>query len=141
MTALVTALIMTFLTGGSAKTSPPENPDDAIIIAFVDLDGDGLNDNIADVDYDGVPDFGVAVPSPEPSASMPGVIDLLSVVGTEAPGKVEYLSKLERFRSLEFCARALVRGRGGFGSGDEFGPGHDIGQGALSGNCAGGVCH
>ncbi|UCD17926.1 MAG: hypothetical protein JSV44_03200, partial [Candidatus Zixiibacteriota bacterium] len=45
------------------------------------------------------------------------------------------------FGRLSYPAQCLGQTRGGFGSGDDFGPGNGIGLGALTpGGCAGGVC-
>jgi hypothetical protein len=115
------------------KTSAPQS-------RFVDLDGDGLNDNVADENNDGLPDFGKKE-APQRQFTVRGVTtDIFKgLESNDAPIKL-FLSNSDRFRSLKFCTRSLAQCRGGFTSGDEFGPGNGIGQGALSGHCAGGVC-
>ena len=107
---------------------------------YVDLDGDGLNDNIADQNHDGIPDFEVNAPL-QPRLTMRGATtDIFSHMKTVEVRNTLSLSHSNRFRQLEFCTRSLAQCRGGFSSGDEFGPGNGMGQGTMSGNCAGGVC-
>ncbi len=109
---------------------------------FVDLDGDGFNDNIPDEDNNSIPDTaeddknlneneGLLASSDsqfKPIESLGG-FDLNSL-----------LSNSEIFGKLEFLTRAQSCCRGGFEAGSDFGPGNGIGLGAVSG-CAGGVCH
>jgi hypothetical protein len=135
---VLTALYGVSVLAGDAaddQAAPPTNS------RFVDLDGDGLNDNILDQNHDGIPDFGKKEASQRHFTVRGVTTDIFKGLETnEAPTKL-YLSNSDRFRSLKFCTRSLAQCRGGFTSGDEFGPGNGIGQGALSGNCAGGVCH
>ncbi len=141
LTAVVISLVL-FLFGSTAlpEDLPAEQRMSVSDTRFVDLDGDGLNDNIADQNDDGIPDFGKKVVSQRHFTVRGVTTDLFKGLETHQAPTELYLSKSDRFRSLKFCTRSLAQCRGGFTSGDEFGPGNGIGQGALSGHCAGGVC-
>ena len=133
---------LAFILGGVAqaeqpageKTGPPQDR------RFVDLDGDGLNDNTPDLNHDGIPDFDIARAPEPPMMTLRGAANIFEQIEQTIPVTSMYLSKSERFQSLRFCARSLLQCRGGFAAGEDFGPGNGIGQGALSGNCTGGIC-
>ncbi len=118
------------------KASPPQNA------RFIDLDGDGLNDNVRDLDHDGIPDFGKGTALEPPVMTLRGAADFFKAI---EPSDTDsdmglFLSNSERFEQLKFCTRALSQCRSGFGSTEEFGPGVGIGQSTSSGGCAGGIC-
>ena len=116
------------------KTGPPQNS------RFVDLDGDGLNDNVRDLDRDGIPDFDERLTAPERSVTSGVVTDFFKSIEPGGSGTNQFLSNSERFEYLKFCTRALSQCRSGFGSSEEFGPGIGIGQSTSTGGCAGGIC-
>lgn len=107
---------------------------------FVDLDGDGFDDNAIDQDGDGIPD--------EDSPSTPAAVNsdsnsggMFSSLELVVPRKPAFLRNSGSFGYSRSRALALVAHRGGFGFGNSFGPGNDIGSGAVLGSmCAGGVC-
>ena len=138
-TVLTVILAFTLLVGLEIRaeiqfdTPPNETP-------FVDLDGDGINDYLADTDADGVPDK----LTPPTSAGSPKIAAATGIFATSmedlqapAPTMANSLEFGKRFGS----SKALAGNRGGFGSGDDFGPGNGIGIGAISGGtCVGGIC-
>lgn len=113
----------------------------AVTPAFVDLDGDGINDRLADNNDNGIPDRferqAAAAPADKPSALGDAFNMLLPATGLDA-----LLSKSEVFGARSFKTRSLTQRCHGFGAEEGFGPGSGIGLGAVSGagGCAGGVC-
>jgi hypothetical protein len=136
-TSVVVFFVAVILCG---ETSAEESRE-SVKPQFVDLDGDGLNDNVPDLNNDGIPDFDKAGMQQEYAELEPAESNIFRGI-QPAKGVTQqlFLSNAERFRSLKFCARSLLQCRGGFSSGEDFGPGNGIGQGALSGNCVGGIC-
>lgn len=113
-------------------------------VAFVDLDGDGLNDSAADKDNDGIPDaYDSDVPTLAPDTS--GVYDYFDLGDLDADLEADIepiMSNSQAFARARVSMVCLTQSRGGFGSGDNFGPGEGIGCGAvLGGVCEGGVCY
>ena len=107
---------------------------------FVDLDGDGIDDNAADNDNNGIPDQ--AEPEKEEEAAQYASTSPVSAF--QVPSTVDlsqFLSNSEKFGEKMFSTRAQSCFRGGFDAGDGFGAGNGIGSGAVSGGCPGGVCH
>ncbi|MFH2035147.1 MAG: hypothetical protein ABIJ45_01990 [Candidatus Zixiibacteriota bacterium] len=107
---------------------------------FVDIDGDGFDDNIADDDGDAIPntadpDF-MEVPEPQNESS-----NFINFSGAlEAAGRTVDLSEnSDKFGELSFNTRALTKNRCAFTSEDGFG-GEGVSVGAGGGACAGGVC-
>ena len=109
---------------------------------FIDLDGDGFDDNMKDIDNDGIPDMSDNTTSPStPKAT--------TSIGTGIFSKVEaapisvnlYTINSQRFASLKCCTLSLMQNRGGFGAADDFGPATGMNQGSGGGNCSGGICH
>jgi hypothetical protein len=109
---------------------------------FVDLDGDGFNDNIPDEDNNSIPDsaeddkYSDQAEDSELLASS----EFRPIQGLGDFDLNSLLSNSEFFGQLKFITRAQSCCRGGFEAGSDFGPGNGIGLGAVSG-CAGGVCH
>ncbi|NIP41156.1 MAG: hypothetical protein GWN61_00280 [candidate division Zixibacteria bacterium] len=109
---------------------------------FVDLDGDGFNDNIPDEDNNSIPDkaeddkYSDQAEGSELMAS--AEFKPIESLGDFDPSSL--LSNSELFGQLKFVTRAQSCFRGGFEAGSDFGPGNGIGLGAVSG-CAGGVCY
>jgi hypothetical protein len=108
---------------------------------FIDLDGDGINDNAPDSNGDGIPDFS------NPSKTMPK--DRVNSALGDVFNSPEFASKSEldnlksccdRFAERKFKVRAMTLHRIGLNGTDPFGSGIGIGS-AASGACAGGVCH
>lgn len=110
---------------------------------FVDLDGDGFNDNAPDENGDGIPDEMKSGKNKEKDqeAGSSGQISAFTPLQDLGEYTIdEYLPNSERFGRLEFTTRAQSSFRGGFDIDKSFGPGTGIGGGAMSG-CPGGVCH
>lgn len=108
---------------------------------YVDLDGDGINDNVRDRDNDGIPDDFVNDDSGEGEApvelfassmnmdlGMDNVFEHAVEVDAKEPHSVV-------FSSREFSARDLTQDRGGFDSDNRTDSGANRGK-----ICIGGVC-
>jgi len=137
---------LTILTVVFSITAGAEEPpsQEAILPAnsrFIDLDGDGFNDNIPDVNNDGIPDFSVEMTQESRVISPSGESDIFGSLMNDVFLPELKLPYSQKFNRLKYCARDLCKSRGGFGSDEAFGPGNGIGQGALSGHCLGGICH
>jgi hypothetical protein len=105
---------------------------------FVDLDGDGFNDNIADNNDNGIPDRFES----KPAEALAEMGSLLGNVFNTGVNLDDLRTTAEKFTMRKFETRSLVQRCQGLGSEDDFGPGNGIGLGAISGGggCAGGVC-
>jgi hypothetical protein len=104
--------------------------------AFVDLDGDGFNDNASDADNNSIPDEAESNVEPENA--------FLAFKPIEAVGDFDLSSLLansEKFGKLKALTSAISCCRGGLEPGENFGPGNGIGSGAVAGGCPGGICH
>jgi len=111
--------------------------------AYVDLDGDGFDDNAPDENSDGIPDDVESGKSKIDEHSFEGGEQIAAFTPLQDIGQYnidEYLPNSEIFGRLKFSTRAQSSFRGGFDIGNNFGSETGIGCGALSG-CAGGVCH
>jgi hypothetical protein len=112
-------------------------------VAFVDLDGDGFDDNATPEDQNSTTE------KPKADASN----NLSSDSTAAAAGFFEFSSALTQknrlflhnssaFASAKQRVVSGLQHRGGFGSNSDFGSGSDIGSGAVIGGvCVGGVCH
>ena len=124
-----------------ANNDPSSSTPSSSTVQFVDLDGDGLHDLMTDSDNDGIPDKVT-----EPESSTPVVASSTGIFagGTDAftaPPPETNQSNSTRFNSRYSLIKCLAASRGGFGSGDDFGPGNGIGIGNVSGGqCVGGIC-
>ncbi len=106
---------------------------------FVDRDGDGFDDNVPDLNGDGIPDPTESRASE--SSSQQAEQGLFAAVQTLVAAIPEFLHNSGSFNHLRTRLSPLTLNRGSFGSGGDFGPGGDIGCGAVVGGaCAGGVC-
>ncbi len=132
-----TALIAATLLILPAALSAEELSETATTTApcFVDLDGDGFDDNIRDLDSDGIPDFGNynGTAQIDPSRG-------LGVFASMNTGAISVAAITEKFGERKFCCRGLALNRGGFTGGSGFGPGAGIGSSALGKVCIGGIC-
>lgn len=102
---------------------------------FIDLDGDGFDDNESDVNKDGVPDLVVPVIAPQMLVSAG---DIFGGGSATAPAKATKKTNAQRFGLRSFSTRALAVSRCGLKCGfpDEQGTGTAAGSAA----CPGGVC-
>ena len=102
---------------------------------FVDLDGDGFDDNESDVNKDGVPDLVVPV---EASQTLVSAGDIFGGGTATASAKATRKTNAQRFGLRSFSTRALCANRSGLKAGfpDEQGTGTAAGAAA----CPGGVC-
>jgi len=109
---------------------------------FVDLDGDGFNDNTPDEDNNSIPDSAEddKYSDRNKTANALASTEFKPIEGLGEFDLSSLLSNSELFGQLKFLTRAQSCCRGGFEAGSDFGPGNGIGLGAVSG-CAGGVCH
>jgi hypothetical protein len=104
---------------------------------FADFDGDGFDDNIPDLDFDGIPDeleFHAFLSSQ--SSLKLGVSQMFS--GSDAPTEPKQCAA-ERFGAREFATRGISLKRVDFdaGFGSSLGLSGGLGGG---GACAGGIC-
>lgn len=136
---LITILCI-LLTLGAGVGTAENSPDKTTFVRFVDLDGDGLNDNLPDLNHNGIPDFDKVAQPEESFVSQSDIGDFLNSLESAVPQLDLVLDNPDGFRSLMFQARGLPQCRGGFGDDENFGPGYGIGQGAMKSGCAGGAC-
>ena len=102
---------------------------------FVDLDGDGFNDNAPDKNNDGIPDMAGPAYLNDGKADFEveeGVINF----GASLPVADELLTNSTKFNRHRFGARDLQLNRCGYDYDETFGPGGGIG----GSGCEGGVC-
>ncbi len=105
---------------------------------YVDLDGDGIDDNARDLDEDGIPDsFGAEVDeeeAPELSLGAQMGLDLdQAATVSESAAEAAAGSNRDIYSSRSFCARDLANDRGGFGEPEE--PGAQRGKTCINGVC------
>jgi hypothetical protein len=108
--------------------------------AFVDLDGDGFNDNASDADNNSIPDEAESNHDTEVEPENA----FLAFKPIESIGDFDLSSLLdnsEKFGKLKALTSAISCCRGGLEPGESFGPGNGIGSGAVAGGCPGGICH
>jgi hypothetical protein len=132
MLALILAPAVPAAAAGSEKAA-------AIV---VDFDGDGIDDNLADLDGNTIPDRferTPAAPAEEPAPQ--GVLGNVFDTGYTPPAETESADHAAAFGERQFPTRGIPPHRAGFGADEKFGPGNDIGIGSLTSGCAGGVCH
>ena len=126
---LVLALGGLLIMGVGGNVSAANN-----VEVFVDLDGDGFDDNESDVNKDGVPDLVVPVVAPQMLVSAD---DIFGGTAT-APAKATKKTNAQHFGLRSFSTRAQSVSRSGLKCGfpDEQGTGTAAGSAA----CPGGVC-
>lgn len=110
---------------------------------FVDIDGDGIDDNARDLDKDGIPDIIAGENDSEKISDVKFASKLGDFsISMETSAAVDNgKSRAGEFSSRRFSARGISSDRGGIESGDGFGPGSGIGIGAVKTPvCVGGVC-
>jgi len=131
--ALIVATLMIVSTALSAEKF--SDTASASIPCFVDLDGDGLDDNIRDLNSDGIPDFDNYNGSvPAISCGGSGIFTSMNT------GTTDITETSEKFGERKFATRWLGSNRGGFSSNGGFGPGAGISSAAIGKVCIGGVC-
>lgn len=136
----IAALVLLMCFGLIAADSFAAGPADS---RFVDLDGDGINDNLTDGNDDGIPDEFVgdkteAGPALAASnSSMGGMFDAVDVASADP---MAGFSGMERYKLRQRAVRDLCSFRGGFYAGEDFGPGNGIGAGTSGKVCVGGIC-
>ena len=108
---------------------------------YIDMDGDGFDDNAPDEDGDAIPDGADPdyVTIPPEAENMNGLINFGETLAKA--GLIEdFSTNKQKFGKLDFCTRAMGQNRCGFDAGDDFGSeGIGIGGGS-GGGCVGGVC-
>ena len=136
LSLLAIAVVLIFSSGLLAGS------EDVAKSQFVDLDGDGFDDNAADNDGDGIPDdVGAQAEDNTVDTGLSEFDDVFSSDLLEVEAPEVFISNSEYFCRLRMVNTALSHNRVCFSSGDDFGPGSGIGSGAvLGGVCAGGVC-
>ena len=110
---------------------------------FIDLDGDGFDDNYGDEDGDGIPneaDSDFEPLSEEHYADDDNIINFGETI-KEIGLSADLTTNSQEFGKRQFRTRNLILNRCGFDSNCGFGSGNEIGIGVSSGGgCAGGVC-
>ena len=110
-------------------------------IIFIDLDGDGLDDNIGDKNSDGIPDFpDVEIPQFNDTeiTGGTGIFSSMPITEVDISDITPYS---EIFGQHSFCVRNLCTSRGGFSSSDGFGPDNGLSGGSFGSVCVGPLCH
>lgn len=106
---------------------------------FVDLDGDGIDDNARDLDEDGIPDsFGAngdKEETPELALGSQMGLDLGQAAAVSESAEAAAGSNRDVYASRSFCARDLTDDRGGFDAENRADAGAQRGK-----ICIGGVC-
>ena len=109
---------------------------------FVDLDGDGLNDHVKDMNNNGIPDNFESKKDTEAEENQADDQEQQGFA-TIQPVNTFDLTKLlpnsEQFTLLQFTTRSISLCRGGIERGDNFGSGSGTDSPGASG-CPGGVC-
>ncbi len=132
-------LSMVFLFPPAVSAANTEEPKKA---AYVDLDGDGFNDNLADNNSNGIPDRYERGKSDAVLPKMGSVLGDVFNSEKSLAGLEDLRSNEDRFGQRKFRTQALSQRCHGFGAEQDFGPGNGIGCGSLGGHggCAGGAC-
>lgn len=107
----------------------------------VDFDGDGIDDNLADLNGNGIPDRFEKKPAEAVEAAAQGTLGNIFEATSAPVPAIESADRAAAFGERQFPTRAIAPHRAGFGADEKFGPGNDIGIGSLTSGCAGGVCH
>jgi hypothetical protein len=116
---------------------------------FVDLDGDGIDDNARDLDEDGIPDTFGANTDDAPAKAEGMFASSVSIDwnaggfgGSSVDVKIDEPNST-KFSSIQFSARDLGTCRGGLKASDGLGIGESGGVNAGGGGmvCEGGICH
>ncbi len=124
---------------GATVVSAAES--EAAKTVFVDFDGDGIDDNLADLNGNGIPDRFEKQPPSTTETAPQGVLGNIFEATTVPIPAGESADRAMAFGEREFPTRAIAPHRAGFGADEKFGPGNDIGIGSMTSGCAGGVCH
>ena len=107
---------------------------------FVDLDGDGINDNESDNDGNRIPDKFEGKDIEFETGEVRSILGNVFNSDKSMKADVDLRTNTDRFGSLAFKARGLPQRCQCFGTEDEFGS--ESGPGVASGTsgCVGGVC-
>jgi len=108
---------------------------------FVDLDGDGLDDNIGDKNFDGIPDFSDEIEPQTDDAEVTGGTGIFSSMPIAKVDAKEITPKSKMFGQYSFSIRNLCTNRGGFSSSDGFGSENGLSGSTFGGVCVGPLCH
>jgi hypothetical protein len=108
---------------------------------FVDLDGDGLDDNIGDKDSDGIPDFSDEMEPQSDEAEVTGGTGIFSSMPIAKVDVMEITPCSKMYGQYSFSTRNLSTNRGGFSSSDGFGPENGLSGSSFGGVCVGPLCH
>jgi hypothetical protein len=137
--AAVILLMMPVSALCDTEAAPPSSVEESE--QFVDLDGDGINDNVRDRNNDGIPDAFAEENSGEGEAQVELLASSMNMdlgMDNVFEHAVEMDAKEPNstlFSSREFCARDLTQDRGGFDAENR------TDSGATRGKiCIGGVC-
>ena len=125
------SLLLMFLLIGGMALSPA-----AADLRFVDLDGDGFNDNAPDGDGNGIPDeLEAGYVDTADEGPMTGIFAGLQ--SDDAPALIIPETNSEAFGRYRFCVRSVCEERSVFDAEFDKSLGISVSAG---GACAGGVC-
>jgi hypothetical protein len=117
-----------------------DNPPSAEQTPFIDLDGDGFDDNAADNNENGIPDM-CEKKNNEPVEEVSSILGNVFDTGEIAAVSIdEFLPKSEVFSKLKFSCRSISSHRCGFNSAQSFGASFGLGLGTGSAGCVGPGC-
>ena len=131
MLTLLFALLGFFYSDSHAGSLPDG------VASYIDFDGDGFDDNLPDVNEDGIPDrFHSSKIKINPDNENQG-IDILSEIGGSS-SILPVISVQEQFSIRRLTIRGLESCRSDFES--DFGSGFGAGIATGGGACTGGIC-
>ena len=111
-------------------------------VVFVDLDGDGFDDNATLTEQNPTidkPKSDAMGNVSDTTTASTGFFDFGSIL---TPKEQLFLNNSSAFASAKQRVASGLQYRGGFGSGSDFGSSSDISSGAVIGGvCVGGICH
>ena len=107
------------------------------VVVYVDLDGDGFDDNLPDSNEDGIPDVFEASKIKAHIDNVNEGVDILTEIGAD-PLNLPSVSSGEQFSARQLAIRGLESCRSDFEA--DFGSGLGIGIAIGGGACAGGIC-
>lgn len=138
----ILALFFGFVLSQGSSLGADKATEEAGKSVFVDLDGDGFDDNATPEAQNSTidkPKSDTAGNISDTAAASVSFFDFGSIL---TPKKQLFLNNSRAFASVKQRITCGSSSRGGFGSGSDFGYGNDVGSGAVIGGvCVGGVCH
>lgn len=121
--------------GGDEATEKAEK------VTYVDLDGDGFDDQATPEDQKTTIEKPKSDAAGNLASDTPAVTGFVDFGSALAPKSRLFLNNSNAFAYAKRLVVSGLQHRGGFGSASDFGAGNDIGSGAaIGGVCVGGIC-